>query len=132
MGLHHPRELRAGGELIVRATQDGMLKLTDQRDFTPEHDTRFAELLRDTVRPVMAAAVMTPQSRLVGQSLKQIGFFERCRGIVLAVYGRDRERPVRIVTLDLREGEVLPGRAGRTTSLRSGRSVAAGCPASRT
>lgn len=104
---HHSRKLRAGDELIVRATGDGMLKLKKSRDFTLEPDMHFTARYRQDLRLVMAEAVVTPQSRLVGQSLKQIGFFDRYSGIVLAVYRRHRERPARIENLHLREGDVL-------------------------
>ena len=104
---HHSRKLRAGDELIVRATRDGMLKLQKSRDFALEPDVHFTARYGDTLRPVMAEAVVTPQSRLVGQSVKQMGFFDRYRGIVLAVYRRHRERPARIENLLLKEGDVL-------------------------
>lgn len=107
LGPHPSRKLRLGDELIVRATQDGILKLTKSRDFTLEPDRHFAERLGDTPGLAMAEAVVTPQSRLVGQSLKQIGFFERYQGVVLAVYRRYRGRPARIENLRLREGDVL-------------------------
>lgn len=118
---HHSRKLRAGDELIVRATQDGVLKLKKSQNFTLEPDQHFSERYLDKVRLVMAEAVVTPQSRLVGQSLKQIGFFDRYRGIVLAVYRRDRRRPARIENLLLREGDVLlfQGPEDDIASLRS-------------
>jgi len=40
-----------------------------------------------SVEPIVVEAIVTPQSRFVGQSLKQIEFLERTRGIVLAVQG---------------------------------------------
>lgn len=104
---HHSRKLRAGDELIIRTTRDGLMKLRKSSDFTLEPDSHFSERYGGDVTPVLVEAVVTPQSRLVGQSLKQIGFFDRYRGIVLAVYRRERSRPARIENLRLRSGDVL-------------------------
>lgn len=104
---HHSRKLRAGDELIVRASQDGFLMLRKSADFTLEPNIHFSERYRSEIEPVISEAIVTPNSRLVGQSLKQIGFFDRYRGIVLAVYRRERRRPARIENLQLRSGDVL-------------------------
>lgn len=104
---HHARKLRAGDELIIRATQEGLLKLKKSRDFMLEPDIHFSERYRREGHPVMVETVVTPQSRLVGRSLKQIGFFDLYRRIVLAVYRRDQSRPARIENLQLRAGDVL-------------------------
>lgn len=104
---HHCRKLRAGDELIIRATREGFLKLKKSSDFTLEPDRHFAERYRSEVIPVIVEAVVTPQSRLVGKSLKQIGFFDRYQGIVLALYRRDRNKPARIENLRLRSGDLL-------------------------
>ena len=104
---HHSRKLRAGDELIIRATRDGFLKLKKSSDFTLEPDRHFSERYRSEVSPVIVEAVVTPQSRLVGKSLKQIGFFDRYNGIVLALYRRGRNRPARLENLQLRSGDLL-------------------------
>lgn len=104
---HHSRKLRAGDELIIRATRDGFLKLKKSPDFTLEPDIHFAERHDAKAEPVFVEAVVTPQSGLVGQSLKQVEFLDRYRGVVLAVLRRRRSRAARIENLQLRAGDVL-------------------------
>ena len=107
LSAHHSRKLVAGDELLVRATRDGMLKLKKSAVFTLEPDLHFSERYGGKIEPVVVEAVVTPQSRFVGQSLRQIGFFDRYRGIVLAVYRRGRSRAARIENLQLRAGDLL-------------------------
>lgn len=104
---HHSRKLRAGDELIVRATRDGLLKLRKSSDYALEPDLHFSGRYGRPVEPIVVEAVVTPQSRFVGQSLKQINFFERTRGIVLAAYRRHRSAPARLENLVLQSGDVL-------------------------
>lgn len=107
LSAHHSRKLRKGDQLIVSATQEGLLKLKKSSDFMLEPDVHFSDRYQDAAPQIMVEAVVTPQSRLVGQSLRQIGFFDRYRSIVLAVYRRYRTRPARIENLLLRAGDVL-------------------------
>jgi len=104
---HHARKLRGGDELIIRATMDGFLKLKKSSDFMLEPDIHFSERYGRETKLVMVEAVITPLSRLAGRSLKQIRFFDRYSGIVLAVFRRDQSRPARIENLKLRAGDVL-------------------------
>ena len=80
----------------------------------------FSKRYRSEVRSVVVEAVVTPQSHLVGKSLKQIGFFDRYKGIVLALYRRNRDKPARIENLQLRSGDLLllQGPENDMTSLR--------------
>jgi di/tricarboxylate transporter len=107
LSAHHSRKLRAGDELIVRASQNGLLMLHKSSDYELEADLHFSERYGHEVEPVLAEAVITPQSSFIGQSLKQIAFFDRTQGIVLAVYRRERTRPARIENLVLQPGDVL-------------------------
>lgn len=107
LSAHHSRKLREGDELIVRASQNGLLLLHKSSDYELEADLHFSERYGREVEPVLAEAVITPQSSFIGQSLKQIAFFDRTRGIVLAVYRRERTRPARIENLVLQAGDVL-------------------------
>ncbi|MCT2538961.1 SLC13 family permease [Sedimentimonas flavescens] len=107
LGPHPSRKLREGDELIVRASKDGFLKLWKSKDFALEPDIHFSDRHGEAVAPVTFEAVVTPQSGLVGRTLKQIGFFDRYRSIVLAVYQRDRTVPVRIENLRLRAGDLF-------------------------
>ncbi|MDA0962773.1 MAG: SLC13 family permease [Proteobacteria bacterium] len=107
LGPHHSRKLAAGDELLVRATQGGVLKLKKSAEFTLEADLHLSERHPGKIEPVVVEAVITPQSRFVGQSLRQIGFSEQIRGVVLAVYRRGRSRAARIENLQLRAGDLL-------------------------
>ena len=118
---HRARKLRAGDDLIARTTQDGLLKLKKSQDFMLEPDKHFGPEQGDKARQIMVEAVVTPQSRLVGKSLKQCAFFDRYRGVVVAVYRRHRGRPARLENLRLRQGDVLlvQGPKDDITALRS-------------
>ncbi|MGO4915912.1 SLC13 family permease [Pseudogemmobacter sp. W21_MBD1_M6] len=104
---HHSRKLREGDELIVRASRNGLLKLKKSKLFTLEPDEHFSIRYGEDMVPVMAEAVVMPQSRLVGKTLKQLQFFDQSSGIVLAIYRRTRSRPARIENMQLRAGDVL-------------------------
>lgn len=121
LSAHHSRKLRAGDELIVRTSRDGLLKLKKFADFTLEPDIHFSERHEGKSEPVMVEAVITPQSQFAGQSLKQIGFFDRYQGIVLAVFRHYQSRPARIENLQLRAGDLLllQGTEQDMASLRS-------------
>jgi len=122
---HPARKLRAGDELIVRATRDGLLKLRKSPDYGLEPELHFAKRMGRDMDPVVVEAVVMPQSRFVGQSLKQIDFFERWHGIVLAVYRRHRSAPARLENLLLQSGDVLliQGQPQKIQNLRGGSDV---------
>ncbi|WP_296428521.1 SLC13 family permease [Yoonia sp.] len=107
LSVHHSRKLRAGDELMIRASREGILMLSRSSDYMFEHDLHFTARYAQDVEMQRVEAVITPRSRFVGQSLKQIAFFDRFRGIVLAVYQPHRSRSVRIENLKLRAGDVL-------------------------
>ncbi len=104
---HPSRKIQAGDELIVRASRSGLLKLKKSPHYTLEPDEHFGERYLDETDFSMVEALIAPQSRLVGRTLKQHGFFEEFRGIVLAIYRRDLSRPARIENMRLRAGDVL-------------------------
>ncbi|MCV2872644.1 SLC13 family permease [Defluviimonas sp. WL0050] len=105
---HHSRKLQAGDELIVRASREGLVKLKKSPHFTLEPDRHFSERFHDQKADVsLVEALIAPQSRLVGQTLKQLGFFDEFRGVVLAIYRRNLSRPARIENMRLRAGDVL-------------------------
>ncbi len=122
---HHARKLQAGDELIVRASREGLVKLRKSRHYTLEPDRHFSGRYRDDADISLVEALVTPQSRLVGRTLKQLGFFDQFRGIVLAIYQRDRSRPARIENLRLRAGDVLllQGPEAALGQLRGGRDL---------
>lgn len=107
LGPHHSRKLKAGDELIVRASREGLLKLKKSPHFTLEPDEHFSERYLEKTEFALVEALIAPQSRLVGRTLKQLGFFDAFRGIVLAIYRRNLSRPARIENMRLRAGDVL-------------------------
>jgi len=104
---HHSRKLRKGDELIVRSSTNGLLMLEKSSDFALEPGLHFSTRLAENTEPMIAEAVVTPQSRFVGHTLKQLDFFGKYRGIVIAVYRRRRNRAARIENLVLQAGDAL-------------------------
>lgn len=125
MSPHPARKLRAGDELIVRATRDGLLKLRKSSQYGLEPELHFAHRAAQGMDPIVVEAVVMPQSRFVGQSLKQIDFFARTQGIVLAIYRRHRSAPARLENLVLQSGDVLliQGDPQNIQNLRGGSDV---------
>lgn len=123
---HHSRKLQAGDELIVRASREGLLRLKKSPHFTLEPDQHFSERFRDSkVDFSLVEALIAPQSRLVGRTLKQLGFFYEFRGVVLAIYRRNLSRPARIENMRLRAGDVLllQGPEAELGQLRGGKDL---------
>lgn len=104
---HRLRKLRHGDELIIRGSRSGLLKLKKSKTFSLEPDEHFSIRFGDDTPPAFAEAVVTPQSRFIGKTLRQIRFFDRSSGIVLAIYRRTRSRAARIENLQLQPGDVL-------------------------
>ena len=122
---HHSRKIQAGDELIVRASRSGLLKLKKSPHYTLEPDDHFFDRYGEAPDVALVEALIAPQSRLVGRTLKQLGFFDEFRGIVLAIYRRDLGRPVRIENMRLRAGDVLllQGPEEALGQLRGGRDL---------
>ncbi|WP_127904040.1 SLC13 family permease [Solirhodobacter olei] len=104
---HPSRKLRDGDELIIRATRRGLLLLKKSKQYRLEPDAHFSERYSEREDLLLAEALIAPQSRLVGQTLKQLSFFDEFRGIVLAVYRHRGSRPARIENMRLKAGDVL-------------------------
>lgn len=101
------RKLKEGDKLIIRASRNGLLNVKKSGSYTLEPDAHFSERYSEGAEFVLAEALISPQSRLVGQTLKQLDFVERFRSIVLAVYRHDQSRAALIENLQLRAGDML-------------------------
>ncbi|MDJ0656666.1 MAG: SLC13 family permease [Xanthomonadales bacterium] len=99
---HGLRKLQGGDLILVRAPRDALLRFQDASDFQIESPAveRPADLS-------IAEAVLTPQSRLIGQSLKQLDFYRVFGLTVLAIFRRGHAYPKKIDNLPLKVGDVL-------------------------
>ncbi|MCP4316355.1 MAG: hypothetical protein GY789_10145 [Hyphomicrobiales bacterium] len=104
----HPlRKVRQNSKIIVKGTEDALLQSRSDKAFAIEPDIRFmdADLARDDL--AIGEAVLVPQSRLVGKTLRQIEFYHRYGLIALAIYRRGHAYPARIGNMRLKVGDVM-------------------------
>ncbi len=104
----HPlRRVRAETRIIVKGSEDAVLRSKHDRDFAIEADAQFtdSDLSRDELG--IGEAVLMPQSQLVGKTLRQLGFFQRFGLIVLAIYRRGQAYPAQIENMRFKVGDVV-------------------------
>jgi di/tricarboxylate transporter len=104
----HPlRKIRANTRIIVKGSQQALIRAKAEPLFAIESDTQFtdADLSQDDL--TIGEAVLMPQSHLVGKTLRQLDFFSRFDLIVLAVYRRGQAYPAQIDNMRLKVGDVL-------------------------
>lgn len=99
---HPMRKLQAGDLLIVMTTRKGLMSVKEKGDL--EIEAEQEEVSRHLL---LAEAVITPQSRIAGRSLKQLSFRTRFGVSVLAIYRHGRPYPARISNMVLHPGDVL-------------------------
>ncbi len=99
---HPMRKLQPGDLLIVMTTRKGLMSVKEKGDL--EIEAEQEEVSRHLL---LAEAVITPQSRIAGRSLKQLSFRTRFGVSVLAIYRHGRPYPVRISNMVLHPGDVL-------------------------
>lgn len=99
--------LQEGDRLLVRASRQGLLQLQESERFDLERDGSGSDQSTKDEDRTLVEALVTPQSRLVGRTLRQLDAFERFRGRVLAVYTRAPLAVLRLDDLRLRAGDVL-------------------------
>jgi di/tricarboxylate transporter len=99
---HPMRKLRVGDVLVVMTTRKGLMSVKEKGDLHIEAEQ--GEVSRHLL---LAEAVITPQSRIAGRSLKQLSFRTRFGVSVLAIYRRGRPYPARISNMVLHPGDVL-------------------------
>jgi len=99
---HPNRKMRIGDELVVMTTRKGLMSVKEKGDLNIAAEQ--GEVSRHLL---LAEAVITPQSRLAGRSLRQLSFRTRFGVSVLAIYRGGRPYPVRISNMVLHPGDVL-------------------------
>ncbi len=99
---HPDRKLRIGDELVVMTTRKGLMSVKEKGDL--DIAAEQGEVSRHLL---LAEAVITPQSRLAGRSLRQLAFRSRFGVSVLAIYRGGRPHPARIANMVLHPGDVL-------------------------
>jgi len=104
----HPlRKVRANTRIVVKGTEQALIRAKAEPEFAIEADVQFADadLARDDL--AVGEAVLMPQSHLVGKTLRQLDFFHRFSLIVLAIYRRGQAYPAQIENMRLKVGDVL-------------------------
>ncbi len=104
----HPlRNIAEGDRLIVKATSETLKKVQADGKFALDPDARSIDADIDQDELAMAEAVLMPQSRLIGQTLKSANFFRDFGLVVLAIHRRGHAYPARIEHMRLKVGDVL-------------------------
>lgn len=131
---------RPGDVLVVAATRKALTEALSRK--TAQIDPKFAtearaprpadkvraddgELPWDGTAQVMAEVMVAPGSRYEGQTLRQIGFFNQTRCVVLGIQRRSRMIRTKMTDIRLEAGDVLlvQGDAADINDLKANREV---------
>jgi len=120
--------LQAGDLLIVAATRRALMEAVAQGDGLLHPDVSVEEAKGDVWGvgdQILAEAMVTPASRLIGQTLEQIGFRYRYHCIALGIQRRSRMIRARMTQIPLEAGDVLlvQGRREDVLALRANRDI---------
>ncbi len=112
------RNIRSGDRLLVKASPEALKKVSTDGKFAIEADAQLTDkdISRDAL--AMGEAVLMPQSRLVGKTVKSTEFFRFKDLVVLAIYRRGQAYPVEIENMLLRVGDVLLIQGERSALMR--------------
>ena len=102
---HPESELHEGDRLLVQGRREELLKVMESADLVIEAEVHDDPL--ETQEGRIAEAIIMPQSRLTGRSLRQLRFRQRFGALVLAVNRRERSFGTGIRDMTLRVGDVL-------------------------
>ncbi len=121
-------ELRPGDEVIVAATRKRLTELLSSRPEFVRGVIRSAgpnDAPTRGERLALTEAVVSPGSRLIGRTVRQIGFRHSAGAILLGVQRRSRMVRARLGEIRLEAGDVLLlfGSADAMTRLRADRDV---------
>ena len=114
MPAHPFRKLRADDVLLVKASAEALKKVQADGAFVIDAHKHLTEIDIKRDELTMAEAVLMPQSKLVGQTLKSFEFSRVYDLIVLAVYRRGQAYPAQIENMRLKVGDVLLVQGGQT------------------
>ena len=120
--------LQAGDLLIVAATRKALLEAVAQGEGLLHPEVPVGEAKAEAWGAgdqILAEAMVTPASRLIGQTLEQIGFRYRYHCIALGIQRRSRMIRARMTEIPLEAGDVLlvQGRREDVLALRANRDV---------
>lgn len=104
----HPlRKLGEDDKVIVKASPEALKKVQADGRFVIDPEAHFTDkdIARDDL--AMAEAVLTPQSRFVGRTLKSLAFFRTYGLVALAIHRRGQTYPTQIENMRLSAGDVL-------------------------
>jgi di/tricarboxylate transporter len=103
------RETTIGADdvLLVQGRVEDLMKVRDTAgiEIKPEHELRDADLEGEDLR--VAEVLITPQSDLVGRTLKQSSFRQRYGLIALAIYRHGQSLRNKVGRIPLRMGDLL-------------------------
>ena len=99
--------LRAGDLLVVRGRAEQLSTLTGIRELEVQGKDAGADAPFDTERMGMAEVVLSPRTRLVGQTLRQLSFRRKYGLIVLAIWREGQPHRTGLRDLPLRSGDAL-------------------------
>ncbi len=119
--------LRQGDILIVAATRKALTDILARAVgvLSTEYSDEGTTQASDSQEQVLSEVMVTPASRLIGQTLEQIGFRYRFRAVVLGLQRRSRMIRARMTEISLEAGDVLLVQASRSSiqSLRASRDL---------
>lgn len=117
--------LTTGDVLLVQAGKESLLSLYEDEalHLVPAEDQGRRALTDDSIR--FAEAIVMPQSRFIGRSLRELRFRRRYGVSVLAIHRRGKAIPVAIADLRLKLGDMLliEGPEGPFTALGNSRDL---------
>ncbi|MDJ0921412.1 MAG: SLC13 family permease [Henriciella sp.] len=107
MSAHPLRQLEQRDRILVKATPEALQKVMSDGRFDVSADAAAPHEDIQTEDLAFAEAVLMPQSRYVGRTLKSAAL-HRSHGVtVLALYRRGHAHPARISNMRLKVGDVL-------------------------
>lgn len=111
--------LRAGDILLVKGARKDVLKVKDTAGIEIRPDVELSDPDLSVEDAHLVEALVVPRSRLVGRTLRMVGFRERYRLQVLALNRHGRNLLAKLAHTSLRVGDVLllQGRAADITRL---------------
>ena len=99
--------LREGDLLLVRGRSDEMTTLEGIRKLEVEREEVAAHTALETARIGIAEVVLSPHTRLVGKTLRQLSFRKKYGLMVLAIWREGRPHRTNLRDLPVRSGDAL-------------------------
>jgi di/tricarboxylate transporter len=123
---HSDTEIAQGDVLLVTGNVENLIKVKTTEGIEIRADLRLGDqdLQSDDLK--VAEALVTPQSVLVGRTLREANFQQQSGLVVLAIYRRGRSLREQIGSIKLKVGDLLlvQGHKDRLQSIRRNRELA--------